>query len=218
MTNFPNYNKTACIDQRLAVGDDIVDLDVITPAPHKRFLARVFTPAERENIGSSWSSLWLHWAVKEAAFKAFSRLVPDLVFAPQRFEVDLERSEVQTPVGTAYFESLISDEFVYAFCTTVGSKELPAILSWIEKSRIGEEEEQSAMVRALARRSIAGILSIPTSAISILCEPRGVWSRMPSIQVKGRAPNSLVSFSHHGRFVSCAYRPTEYSDLSQMAG
>lgn len=59
-----------------AIGLDVVDprgRRIVGKASDTRFVERIFTPAERERIRRADDpdlELWLHWAAKEAAFKA----------------------------------------------------------------------------------------------------------------------------------------------------
>jgi phosphopantetheine--protein transferase-like protein len=75
------------------IGNDVVDLaepGVAGKEHDRRFMARVFTPEERERILSAAAptlALWKTWTAKEAAFKIASKLREGLVFAHQKFEV-----------------------------------------------------------------------------------------------------------------------------------
>ena len=78
---------------RPLVGNDIVDLaepGVAGKEHDRRFMDRVFTPAERERILAAPSptlALWKVWAAKETAFKIASKLREGVVFAHRKFEV-----------------------------------------------------------------------------------------------------------------------------------
>ncbi len=75
------------------VGNDIVDLaepGVAGKERDRRFMVRVFTPAERDRILSAalpTVALWKTWAAKETAFKIASKLRDGAVFAHRTFEV-----------------------------------------------------------------------------------------------------------------------------------
>jgi len=75
------------------VGNDIVDLaepGVAGKEHDRRFMERVFTPAERDRILSAPAptvALWHTWAAKETAFKIASKLREGVVFAHRKFEV-----------------------------------------------------------------------------------------------------------------------------------
>ena len=76
------------------IGNDIVDLaepGVAGKERDRRFMDRVFTPVEREQIlgaAAPTIALWKTWAAKEAAFKIASKLREGVVFAHHAFEVE----------------------------------------------------------------------------------------------------------------------------------
>ena len=78
------------------IGNDIVDLaepGVAGKERDRRFLDRVFTPAERAHIleaAAPTIALWKTWAAKETAFKIASKLRERVVFAHRTFEVETE--------------------------------------------------------------------------------------------------------------------------------
>lgn len=58
---------------KLRTGVDLIEisrLEQVNPAIRKRFLARVFTPLELEQVGQSYASLSGRFAAKEAVSKA----------------------------------------------------------------------------------------------------------------------------------------------------
>ena len=75
------------------IGNDVVDLaepGVTGKELDRRFMARVFTPEERERILAAAAptiALWKTWSAKETAFKIASKLREGLVFAHRQFEV-----------------------------------------------------------------------------------------------------------------------------------
>jgi phosphopantetheine--protein transferase-like protein len=90
------------------IGNDIVDLGepgVAGKELDRRFMDRVFTPAERERILAAAAptlALWKTWAAKETAFKIASKLREGVVFAHRRFEVVPDTAlEPERAVGEA---------------------------------------------------------------------------------------------------------------------
>lgn len=81
------------MNTRAWIGNDIVDLaepGVAGKERDRRFVDRVFTPAERARIldaAAPTVALWKAWTAKEAAFKVASKLRSRLVFRHQAFEV-----------------------------------------------------------------------------------------------------------------------------------
>jgi phosphopantetheine--protein transferase-like protein len=90
------------------IGNDIVDLaepGVAGKERDRRFMDRVFTPAERERILAAPSptvALWKAWTAKETAFKIVSKLREGVVFAHRKFEVVPDTAfEPERAVGEA---------------------------------------------------------------------------------------------------------------------
>ena len=81
------------------IGNDIVDLaepGVAGKECDRRFMDRVFTPAEQARIldaAAPTIALWKTWTAKETAFKIASKIRGGLVFRHQAFEVSAEVSE-----------------------------------------------------------------------------------------------------------------------------
>jgi len=71
----------------MLLGNDIVDLkdpDSYYPNSNSRFLDRVFCYQEKEYIFSSKDqqrTLWMSWAIKESAYKAWKRSFPNFFFS-----------------------------------------------------------------------------------------------------------------------------------------
>ncbi|HSK08092.1 MAG TPA: 4'-phosphopantetheinyl transferase superfamily protein [Vicinamibacterales bacterium] len=84
------------MNTRWWIGNDIVDLaepGVAGKERDRRFMDRVFTPAERAHIldaAAPTIALWKTWAAKETAFKIAGKLREKVVFAHQAFEVHAE--------------------------------------------------------------------------------------------------------------------------------
>lgn len=67
----------------LRTGVDLVEIERVKQAIKRhehRFVARVLTPREREEVGSSYVSLAARWAGKEAVAKAFCTGIGDMSF------------------------------------------------------------------------------------------------------------------------------------------
>ena len=193
----------------IGIGDDIVDLLVTSPRPHKRFIDRVFLESEKDQFSESWTLMWLHWAAKEATFKAYSRHIPGLIFSHKDFAVDINLSQVTSPFGRAYFQSNINDDFVHVRAVTARLERFKSLNVWIERQQGDANhfctQDQSRRVRELARRRIAEILSINVDTIEIGAEDRKGWTNLPVLKINSVRNNSQLSFSHHGRFVSVTF-------------
>ena len=205
--------------EELSIGNDIVDLVEQAPPLHPRFCSRVFSQSELERIGSCRKTLWLYWAAKEAAYKAMKRLLPDLDFVPIRFEFDQETKCITTQSAIMHCQWVVTDDFVYVSClSTPIAKHNYSFRDWIEKvENISQDRMingvplESTAVRLLAVRNIAKALALPESILSI--SPRegfrtsssNASSLIPRLYVRGDEAGNLLSFTHHGRFVACAF-------------
>lgn len=99
------------------VGNDVVDLQhsgLHGKLENHRFLKRVFTKSEQSVIaraGESDIELWCLWACKEAAFKAFSKILPTPpAFVHSAFEVSWTRmtqeESMSIRAGNVVYEGL----------------------------------------------------------------------------------------------------------------
>ncbi|MCO6432062.1 MAG: 4'-phosphopantetheinyl transferase superfamily protein [Deltaproteobacteria bacterium] len=200
---------TAVSKAPLSIGDDIVDLSLANDL-HPRFANRVFTDSEREAIRDSWSLLWLHWAAKEAAYKAFKRINTALVFLPKRFQFDIDTATVSTPTGTGHCRWSVNGDFVHVGCTTGRCSDLMQLRSWTaqiveDKERV-QAKEHSMCARQLAILKVAQALDLSEQDLRISNNRKGAWSSIPFLEVKGRPLEYPISLSHDGRFVSCSLR------------
>ena len=77
------------------VGNDVVDLkDAANSGKSRdsRFLKKILTDAEIEyvkNADGPDQALWSLWACKETAYKVIKKILPDIVFAPRQWQVNV---------------------------------------------------------------------------------------------------------------------------------
>ena len=195
----PNYS----------VGNDIVDLAAREPALHPRFRARVFTADEQQRIGDDQALLWCYWAAKEAAYKTLKRIEPALVFAPRTLEFDHASSTVACEGWRLPCRHSLNEKWAMALCThnpSVASPFSPVRL-WTEALTTLEEVAQrplspSEAVRLLARRECAQLLQLSPESLTIGSLPAS--PKIPCLLREDQQLPHPLSFSHHGRFVSCA--------------
>lgn len=198
----------------MLVGNDIVDLgdpEAALDSLHPRFVARVFTEAERRAIERSpdpRAELWAYWAAKESAYKALKKLDPHLVFAHSTFVVNLDsRCGQARRAGTV---SHGSERLLVAITTNadwvhaVATDEAPdrggvagcRLIAHVSRSPAACN--QSDTVRLCARRVLAQALDHTPRDLSV------VGSRPPRLRVGDRLADLDLSLSHHGRWVSFA--------------
>ncbi|MBN8548209.1 MAG: 4'-phosphopantetheinyl transferase superfamily protein [Deltaproteobacteria bacterium] len=183
------------------IGNDIVDLHAVEPPLHPRYLARVFTEREQLCIGESRTLLWLHWAAKEAAYKALKRLYPNFRFVPREIEFDALVSEIRVGDISLVASYIISPEKVYVSCNC------NVRVDWIQEwsSEAGEDcdpPQLSRDVRALALEKISNYLSISAEHLTIVTDEH---CKIPRLYLRGSRTEHLLSFAHHGRYVACAF-------------
>jgi hypothetical protein len=205
----------------LLVGNDVVDLRDPENQPeaiHPRFDHRVFTWTERARIlaaGSPHRTRWLLWAAKESAYKVAKKLDSRVYFSPRAFAVRIPGGETESPDpflaevshSSGIFQVCLegTDEWVHALASVSGAGVAKA--NWQLRS-IGREAtrkipglEAGARVRKLARSALASALSVVPSEIVIAAAAK----RVPMVWWRGRNLPVDLSFSHHGRFVACAW-------------
>lgn len=205
----------------MLVGNDVVDLRDPENQPeviHPRFDDRVFTWNERARIlaaASPHRMRWALWAAKESAYKVARKLDTRVYFSPRAFTVRIPGGETELPHAylaevshsTGQFQVCLegTDDWVHAVASISGSGMARA--NWQLRS-MGREAarripgaEASARVRKLARSAIASALSAVPSDIVIAAAAK----RIPRVTWRGQRLPVDLSFSHHGRFVACAW-------------
>jgi len=196
----------------VSLGDDVVDLgdpEARLDGLHPRFAERVFTRTEREALEASADRHRLHWALwaaKESAYKALARVEPSAVFTPRAFEVALAAA----PSGDAAVIGRVRHGGrAFALEVSLRGDALHAV-AWdpdgLATARIlravgAAGHDPGADARRLAACAIGAALCL---------DPREVrFVERPPLAVRGGRPLDLVvSLSHHGRFVACAWAGT----------
>jgi phosphopantetheinyl transferase (holo-ACP synthase) len=207
----------------LLVGNDVVDLRDPENQPsaiHPRFDERVFTPAERARLTDETTAhrtRWLMWAAKESAFKVARKLDGSVRFLPRQFGVQLEgkaRAVVRHAAGRFRVSFSGAEEWVHAIAERVDgigratpSEGLELATprgpsAMIERVRQGGLTTAcpSVRVRAMARSVVGPLFSIAPPEIEI-----STLAGVPVALWRGRRLPVDLSFSHHGRFLACAW-------------
>ncbi len=167
---------------------------------------------------------WALWAAKESAYKVAAKesaykvarkLDSRVYFSPRAFSVripggapeasDPFLAEVDHPLGRFQVCLEGTDEWVHAVASVSGAGVAKA--NWQLRS-MGREAarripglEASVRVRRLARSALASALSAVPSDIVIAAAAK----RVPRVTWRGQSLPVDLSFSHHGRFVACAW-------------
>lgn len=211
------------------IGNDLIDL----AAAHNRgrvaqprLLDRVLCAAEREQLldeGGCDDSFALLWSAKEAAFKAYQKACPGLVFAPGRWR--LHRSTFALGIGFGDGEVQMDDgtrlrarwqrSSNWLHCVAaLGALPTPgncAVCNLAESAPqqpfsadelSGFSRAESGHVRVLARRLLA---SHGIHDVEIRREAKGAVRGPPRVFVAGVALADIdLSLSHDGEFVAVA--------------
>lgn len=198
------------------LGNDVVDLSTpcaVGRAGDLRFLERVLSPRERDLLSLSVQpdrDLWALWAAKEAAYKAWSRTLPGLVFSPARFEVDPRAGLVTGPGGVCPVEWHDGPGRVHCLARFAPRGRGPNLLWSVEP--LGEEGPppegppvslESRRARALACRLLARA-GFEGACLHREARP-GHRPGPPRVVVDGWVLEEvLVSLSHDGAWVAAA--------------
>lgn len=225
-------------ESTVLVGNDVVDLTAPRAADRhldERFVARVFTEAERARIleeDDPSLRLWLGWAAKEAAYKVVSKALGEPPpFAHRRFEVTwsdakeglvrYESKEVRVLVQHAG-----ADGHVHVLAYMPRAMEGPAKVDrldragapWLapleglldrftELERASVHSMSSAAVRIAARADAAVLLDVDVGRVEIVCGPGALGRRPPRVLVDGARASVDVSLSHDGPWIAWALAP-----------
>ena len=211
--------------QNNSIGNDIVDLKD-WPDHHPRFIKRVMSKKEENEIANSHQKVALYWAAKEAAYKALKRLDLSLVFSPAKIEFDLEKSIITYKNFSLPCLYELTEDYVYVICATsqniLESKNFYTWISTIsnelakDKNFFNLDDDisiESAAVRILTMSKISEILKKSLISLQIAYQDQeqknaniltllsGRKNLIPYLKENGKVTEHILSFSHHGRYV-----------------
>ena len=207
------------------VGNDIVDLgdpENRGKSRDRRFVARVFTGGEQERIAATArpdTLLWALWAAKEAAYKAFSRGVPEIASIPKLYQVFFEgeaafadpadaalpcklAGRVIAPPGELALRVHVTDRYVHVLAAA--TPETLAGIRWgvLQIDAARPAEDPPALARRGLLAEIAARTGCPAGALSI--RKGGAGSGAPVVFCGDRMVTAALSLSHDGRFAAFA--------------
>ena len=186
------------------LGNDVIDLaDPETRSRHPGFDARVFSPLERDAIGTAGEPHVVRqmlWAAKESAYKAARRSDPATPFSPIRFEVALDARGLGR-VTHAQDRFRVRVERRGDCLHAVACREGDPSVCRHGVVEVGSDDP-SARVRALALSSLSRALGVASSDLRI--EKRG---RIPELHLRGARLRAPLTLSHHGRYAAYAALP-----------
>ena len=203
------------------IGNDIVDLTdpgAIGKSRDERFVARVFAKEEQQRIYESANpdkTLWMLWACKETAFKVAGKLDRQILWAPSRFNVQINgdaslgavNGTVNWPHGNVSVEVRIEPCFIHCIGSSSNPWDLHVITKGIGQlsSNGNAPPDLSERVRALIKKSLACRTSKKKADIKIV-RPSGPRGLLPPVVYIDESIASIdISISHDGMFVAYAY-------------
>lgn len=191
----------------MLIGNDIVDLkdvDAYPPSENERFLNRVFRPEEQEYIKSSDNpkkTLWMFWALKESAYKAWKRNYPRIIFSPISMRIDFVKQKVihHNYGRLSYKIDDGNDDWIAVYVFKPRTEKSSKLLHWIgEVSKLTKDQQFSSSIaaRTLVSQKLAELLSLSPENLEVSKE------LPPVVRELHTGFERPVSLSHHGRFVS----------------
>ncbi len=198
------------------VGNDVVDLS-LEGARHKsqneRFLKRVYTGVERLMIQKGHDPdfvLWALWAAKEAGFKYFQKLIPNVIFSPQQFSVigNPETSHVGELTFGSHSVRISWDhdnDWVHALATDPAStfQGLYRVENFIQGKAPHQVPAEAAAVRHLTQQLLYELVG--WQSLSII-RPRRIDGQLswPIVQNGSEQVPIDLSLSHDGAYIAAA--------------
>lgn len=206
------------------IGNDVVDLrdpEALPTGPHRRFPGRVCAEEELARIHEAadpMRMLWVHWAAKESAFKAFRKLDPAVRFLPRQFRVELRNGcdggtrygFVEYARHRAAVEIADCDDHVHAVARVLGtnapgeSTYFWQLTTYVRRFSPAPcaANAPSAFGRFLLIRAVAERLGCAEHEVRI--ERGGRSGDPPRVRVRGADVPIQLTLSHHGRLVAYA--------------
>lgn len=224
---------------RSYVGNDIVDItsvEILNKFHDRRFLQRVFTPAEIACLDGCKRPdlvLWFLWSAKEAAYKALKKYDESAVFAHRQFKVQFEDSNptelYQYKVATLLYHDIrfkitwaSSQEWIH--CNAVMENfeggpfdvfdyKVMKTFDIMDRSHVFSNEEslsiyseQSKAVRVLAKTLL---YQNGLEHVQIIRRPSGKHFFPPKVYKYSKELKDWdISMSHDGSFVACLVTKT----------
>ncbi|MBN1663654.1 MAG: 4'-phosphopantetheinyl transferase superfamily protein [Deltaproteobacteria bacterium] len=209
------------------VGNDIVDLTNplnVKKIDDPRFIKRVLTAAEREQLTASkypLEILWSFWAAKETAYKVCRKLDLHAAFSPRLYQVSLDEAgerqgksgiegrilagKVSATCGDIRIRVMISREYVHCMGTE-GTSGLESMVWEVGRMEGPESEaDESSFVRNLAIKGLSIRLEKPPDAIEIKRFKSDGGLGPPFVYIEGKAAPIDISLSHDGPFAAYAF-------------
>ncbi|HYX39772.1 MAG TPA: 4'-phosphopantetheinyl transferase superfamily protein [Oligoflexus sp.] len=183
----------------MRLGNDIVDRTA-TADHNPRFIDRILHPEEKSRR-SSWTLddplLWIHWACKEAAYKAI-RQSRDIPFHHREFILTPDLSMIHYHQECLQLQIRQEDQAVFALATDAALKDCHSRIFAFDTER--GTVTQSEKVRSILLDLATEILQLPLHELTMTTA-----QRIPRICHRGQVLPLPVSLTHHGRYVAASF-------------
>jgi len=191
------------------IGNDIVDLKLAAVQSNwkrKGFLDKIFTNKEQDlilNAKDPSIMVWLLWSMKESAYKIYMRQNSLRIFAPKRFECDVNTSQNTVKINEIlYFtSSTISKDSIH----TIARLNLNTSIrtNYFKMKNDSYTIQHNTTYNSL-KEGVTQQFDIPISKIEINKNKMGI----PYINELSKVS---ISISHHGIFGAYAFEFIEPS-------
>lgn len=182
-------------------GNDVVDLNAAELQSHwerRGFLEKIYSQSEQDLIRSSphpGIQVWVLWSMKEAVYKAWSRLYLQKEYAPSKIQCDLLRWEGSEVSGTVHYHNS-----TFHTHTQVGKDFIHTT------AQLGNNHNKlkSLLVRDYPVNYevyLRDIHFMPETTV-IIKDELGI----PSLYDRAKRSTHPVSISHHGIFLGIIHR------------
>lgn len=188
-----------------------------------RFINRVFTQGEKEQISNSANPdgmLWALWAGKEASYKVVSKSHPAVSSIPRAYKVIFEEDMpevtgnssisgiVETPHGSVSVKLFQTHDSIHCIATTGSSDAIDSVIWGVQRIAGGQRSPQhseSHAVREAAKKHLSSHFNLNPAEIEIrrLKGPRGLGS--PVVYIEDQRAGVDISLSHDRAFVAYAF-------------
>lgn len=207
-------------------GNDVIDL--ASPlargrSADSRYVKRVLLPDEEASLAHARDPdilFWMHWASKEASYKAISKIDPHITSNPLKYALTLEAScseklrtgVVATPGPKVSVTLFRGNGFIHCIGMTGAlhpEKHLTYGVLRIDHLKHPDFERSSAVesvyVRAVVKRKLERYLFRDMGKISISEAPYRNGIFYPEVYLNQERTDVDLSLSHDGRFVAYAF-------------
>jgi phosphopantetheinyl transferase (holo-ACP synthase) len=200
----------------LTLGNDIVDLadpDSDLSSYRSSFVDRVLHPSEKsyfegpEFIASKEKFqilFWSIWSLKEAAYKALKRCLPQLIFSPAKFSVSRNLSDINFENFHLTGSVTHQNQFIHGIVYGNQSMEQRDNRKYlgVRINHLNDFNEDTPNPSRLVRRHLSDEL-MKICAKSSLTFEIIEKNNIPSLMLGNQC--FPISYSHHGNFIASSF-------------